>query len=78
MAIPGAASGTPATTNDVPSIASLKKDAKSTLAAHRNAAAMNLISTGKKAIDAGIVKEGEGNLQAALLKYYQAAQYVLA
>lgn len=58
-------------------ISAIKQQAQSTSARLQGATAIGLISSGRKTADAGIMKEDEGDLQEALLKYYTVAKCVV-
>ncbi|KAG8883887.1 ubiquitin-specific protease doa4 [Tulasnella sp. 331] len=66
--------GTASTNDGFQSVDSIKQSAKHTFQALRGATAINLIATGRKAADAGMMREDTGDLQEALLKYYTVAK----
>ncbi|KAG9000772.1 ubiquitin-specific protease doa4 [Tulasnella sp. JGI-2019a] len=73
MALLTSIPGTTSTNDGFLSIDSIKQAAKRTSSALQGATSINLIGTGRKAADAGIMKEDAGDLQEALLKYYTVA-----
>lgn len=70
--------GTTSTNDGFQSVDSIKQSARRTSSTLHGATAINLIATGRKAADAGIMKEDAGDLQEALLKYYTVAKCVVA
>lgn len=77
MALLTSIPGTSATNDGFLPIASIKQTAKVKSSALHGASAINLIATARKVADSGILKEDEGDLQEALLKYYTTLKCVL-